>query len=149
MTSPEPMATILAEVDARRDERWRQYDWLLLPPEPLDPQIDHAAAALGELGSQDQPGDFRGRTTQVGEHRTRRGNRHPFQLSAADRAQRAAIVDEHAGAGFAWCGTEDACDDDAYDRCAFTQDAGGLEWPVTQRLQPFAAYFRRCGHVFH
>jgi lipoate-protein ligase A len=42
MTSPEPMDTILAEVDARRDERWRQYDWLLLPPEPLDPQMQVA-----------------------------------------------------------------------------------------------------------
>ncbi len=42
MTGTQPVDAIVADVEARRDERWRQYDWLLLPPEPLDPQMQVA-----------------------------------------------------------------------------------------------------------
>jgi lipoate-protein ligase A len=36
------MDDIRDEVDARRDARWRDYEWLLLPPVPLDPMMQVA-----------------------------------------------------------------------------------------------------------
>lgn len=42
MSDNQPISGILDEVDARRAERWQQHEWLLLPPEPLDPQMQVA-----------------------------------------------------------------------------------------------------------
>lgn len=36
------MDDLVAEVDARRDERWRQYDWQVLPATPFDPAMQVA-----------------------------------------------------------------------------------------------------------
>ena len=42
MSDERPIEEIVAEVDERRDERWKRYDWRLLPSPPLEPAMQVA-----------------------------------------------------------------------------------------------------------
>ncbi len=42
MSDERPINDIVAEVDERRDARWKRYDWQLLPSDPIDPVMQVA-----------------------------------------------------------------------------------------------------------
>ncbi len=64
-------------------------------------RLDHAAAALAEIGTERPIAELR-LASPGGERRARGGNRRVFELAAADGAEKPAVRLEHnAGAGFA------------------------------------------------
>src|SRR5258708_23386806 len=73
----------------------------IVASQALEPQFDPSAAALAEIGPENQVIDAYRRGVSVTELFACRSNRLPFQASAADGAEGAVEADQHAGTGLA------------------------------------------------